>query len=319
MKQILISWSSAYDNLMHFDWDFKDQFSTGNLENILNMSVLSSSFERNHWGTGANISYNLALLWESPILLTAIWDDYEFSDVITEKVNLKYVHKQQFCHSAQSMILSDNTDNRITVFHPGAMKYAWDSKVSYVQEPVWLWIVSANNIPTMLEHAREIKQKDLKLVVDPAQQISQMTKEQLRECIHLWDTLIVNYTEYSELQLRAELNEDDLRKTFETIIVTHWAQWSELFSGDEMIHIPAVKIDEIDDTTGAGDAYRAGLLYGIIEWLELKASCQLGTILASYSVIAPGSQQHHFSLWGVMEDMKHHYWVDIDLYEKRKY
>jgi adenosine kinase len=92
-----------------------------------------------------------------------------------------------------------------------------------------------------------------------------------------------------------------------------------VFSWDDMIHIPAIEVDEIDDTTGAGDAYRGWLLYWITEWLELKTSCQLWTVLASYSVIAPGAQQHHFSFWGVMEDMKSHFWVDIDLYEKRKY
>lgn len=304
---------------MHFEGDFKTEFSTGNLDKAINMSILSSSFERNHGGTGANIAYNLALLWESPVLLSAVWDDYTFSDVITEKVNLKYIHKQAFCHSAQSMIVSDNDDNRITVFHPWAMKYAGDSKVSYVQEPIALAIVSANDISTMLQHAREIKQKDLKLIIDPAQQISQMSQQQLRECVHLGDILIVNHNEYTDLQARSGLSEEDLKHAFETIIVTYGAQGSQVFSWEEMIHIPAIQVDEIDDTTGAWDAYRAGLLYWIIEWIDLKTSCQLGTVLASYSIIAPGSQQHHFSLGGVMEDMKHHFWVDIDLYDKRKY
>jgi adenosine kinase len=98
------------------------------------------------------------------------------------------------------MILSDNQDNRITVFHPGAMKHAASSKVSFVQEPIALAIVSANDISTMLEHARDIKQKDIKLIVDPAQQISQMSKQQLRECLHLGDILIVNHHEYAQLQ-----------------------------------------------------------------------------------------------------------------------
>lgn len=304
---------------MHFDWDFAAWYWPENLQKALNMSVLSSSFEKNHGGTGANIAYNLALLGESPILLTSLWDDYTFSNVVQNKVNLKYVHKQEFCHSAQSMILSDNKDNRITVFHPWAMKYAGDSKVSNVQESLALGIVSANDIPTMLQHAREIKGKELLLIIDPAQQISQMSKEELRECVHLGNILVVNHNEYADFQSRSWLSEEDLQKAFETVIVTYGAQWSQIFSKEKMIHIPAIEVDEIDDTTGAWDAYRAGLLYGIVEWLDLKSSCQLWTILASYCVIAPGSQQHHFSLWAVMEDMKTHFRVDIDLYEKRKY
>lgn len=304
---------------MHFDGDFKNEFSTWNIDKAINMSVLSSSFEKNHWWTWANIAYNLALLWESPVLLTSVGDDYIFSDVITEKINLKYVHRQQFTHSAQSMIISDENDNRITVFHPWAMKYAWDSKFSYVQEPLALAIVSANDISTMLQHAREINESELKLIIDPAQQISQMSQQELRELIHLWDILIVNHNEYSDLQIWAWLTEDNLKQTFDTIIVTYGAQWSQIFTWDEILHIPAIEIENIDDTTGAWDAYRAWLLYSIVEWLDIKTWCQLWTVLASYCILAPGSQQHHFSYWAVMEDMKNHFGVDIDLYEKRKY
>lgn len=319
MKQILVSWSTAYDNILHFDGDFQQKFMNWKLENTLNMSVLSESFEKNHGWTGANIAYNLALLWESPVLLSSIWDDYEFSDVIREKVTLSYIHKEQFCHSSNSIIISDNSDNRMTVFHPGAMRHASRSKISYVEEQIWVAIVSANNISTMLEHARDLKEKGVKFFVDPAQQISQMNSQELRELIDLWNYLIVNHYEYAELQAKSAMGEDDLQWEFEVIIVTYGKQWSHLFSSGSMVNIPAVEISDIDDTTGAGDAYRAGVLYSIIEWKDIKIWCQLWTILASYCIIAPGSQQHHFSLGWVMEDMKTHFWVDIDLFQKRKY
>lgn len=319
MKQILVSWSAAYDNLLHFDGNFKEQFASWSLENTINMSVLCDSFEKNHWGTGANIAYNLALLWECPILLSSIWDDYIFSDVIREKVNLNYIHKEQFEHSSSSMILSDNQDNRITVFHPWAMKHAARSKISYVEEKIWIAIVSANDISTMLEHARDLKQKSVKIFIDPAQQISQMSWDQLRELVDLWDYLIVNHYEFADLQSRWSMSEEDLQNQLEIIIVTYGEQGSHIFSWGEMINIPAISVSEIDDTTWAGDAYRAGVLFSMIEGRDIKTACQLWTVLASYSVIAPGSQQHHFSLWGVMEDMKHHFSVEIDLYQKRKY
>jgi sugar/nucleoside kinase (ribokinase family) len=104
------------------------------------------------------------------------------------------------------------------------MRYAGDSKVSYVQEPISVAIVSANDIATMLQHAREIKEKDVKLVMDPAQQISQMSKQELRECIHLADILILNHIEYADLQSKSTLTEEDLRSTLDAIIVTYGAQ-----------------------------------------------------------------------------------------------
>jgi len=314
MKQILISWSTAIDTLLHFDWNFSDQTDWG-----LNMSVVSSSYDKNAWGTGANIAYNLSLLWESPILLSSVGYDFEFDEVIASKVNLKYIHKERELHTANSVIVSDNTDNRMTFFHPWAMIQASESKISYVEEEIGLAIVSANNIPTMLEHARELKEKNIKIFIDPAQQISAMSAGELQELLDLWDYLIVNHKEFTELQQRASKTERDIINSVEKVVVTYGSEWSHLFTDGEMYNIPAICVDDFDDTTWAWDAYRAWLLKALIDWYDWKLWCQLGTILASYSILAPGSQHHHFSLGSVMEDLKSHYDIDIDLYKKRKY
>ncbi len=315
MKHILVSWSTAYDNLLHFSGDFSEM----DKEHILNMSIVSDSFEKNHGGTWANIAYNVSLLGEEPILLSSVGDDYDFSEVLKEKWNLQYVHRENYMHSANSVIISDKNDNRMTIFHPGAMKHASASKVSYVQEELGIAIVSANDIITMIEHARWLKEKKVPFFIDPAQQISQMTPDQLKTLIDLWDYLIANHYEYEEIKQKAAMSEEDILWEFEIVIITYWDQWSHLFTNGAMQHIPAIQTEDIDDTTWAWDAYRAWVLLGMIEWWDIKQSCQLWTVLSSYCIIAPWSQQHHFSLWGVMEDMKHHYWVEVDLYDKRKY
>jgi len=251
---------------------------------MLNMSVISSQFEKNKGWTGANIAYNLALLWEESILLSSIGDDFEYDAIISSKVNLKYIHKQDMCHSASSIIISDNADNKMTVFHPGAMSHASSSKLEYVQESCSVWIVSANHIPTMLEHAKGMQEKKIPLFLDPAQQISQMTQE-----------LVCNK------------------------VVSNGSNWLDLYQNWMKSEIPAIQTDDFDDTTWAWDALRAGILFWMVEGMDITTSCQIGTILASYSILASGSQHHHFSLWGVMEDMKNHYGVEIDLFNKRKY
>jgi len=318
MKQIVVSGSSAYDILLHFDWSFKEQFSE-NTDSSVNMSILSPVFHKNHWWTWANICYNLALLWENSILLSSVWEDFSFSDIIRDKINLKYIHKEQFSPSSHSVIISDKTDNRITVFHSGAMNSASESKFSYIEEKIWVSIISANDIWTMLEHAQESKKQGITTLIDPAQQVSQMSEEQLNRLLSYWDILIANHYEFAEIQKKVQKTGEDLISDFSYIIVTYWDQWSQLISPKDTIHIPAITIADIEDTTWAWDAYRAWVLYSIIEWLDIKVWCQLWSILASYSTITSGSQQHHFSFWWIATDMKEKFWIDIDFYSKRKY
>jgi len=296
MKQILVSGSSAS-----------------------NMSIISSHYTKNHGGTGANISYNLALLWESAILLSSIWDDYEYSSVISSTVNLSYIHKQAMTHSAHSVILSDREDNKITIFHPWAMDYASSSKVEHIQETCSIAIVSANHIPTMLEHAQKIASKNIPIFIDPAQQVSQMSKDELWELLKQWTHLIANQHEFTQICDTASLSESEIISMFEYVIITRWSEWLQLFQNGNMIQIPAIKLEEFEDTTWAWDALRAGILYALTEWRNIETACKLGTVLASYCILAPGSQQHHFSKWSVMEDMKTHFWVELDLFSKRKY
>lgn len=319
MREILVSGSTAYDTLLHYDGKFIDQFESADISKWLNMSVMSDTCEKNLWGVWANIAYNLALLGENPILLTSVGSDYSFAGIMKEKVNLEYVHKEEMKFTATATIMSDNLDNRITIFHPGAMIDAWESKISYIKEEIGYSIVSANHIPTMLEHARELNIKWVKIFADPAQQISQMSHDEICELIELSDYLIVNHYELKDLQRKWSFSDDELLEKLETIIVTYWEQGSQLISKDSIIHIDAIKVDEVDDTTWAGDAYRAWVLKAIAEKRDWKTACQLWTLLASYCVIASWSQNHHFSFGAVKEDMKTHFWVDMDLFKKRKY
>ena len=315
MKQILVSGSSAYDNIHHYD----GEFTTLSIQELANISLLSSHYTKNHGGTGANIAYNLALLWESAILLTSVGDDYDFSDLIREKINLSYVHRQEMVHSAHSVIIADSKDNRMTFFQSWAMDYASHSKFEYVREQCSIWIVSANHIPTMIEHAQSLSKKNITCIIDPSQQISQMNTEQLTEFLNYGDILIANEYEFQQILEKTQSSESELVKKYETLIVTLWYKGLKLYKNWISTHINAVHVEDFDDTTWAWDALRAGILYWLTEWHDIETACKLGTVLASYSILSSGSQQHHFWLWNVMEDMKTHFDIDIDLFSKRKY
>lgn len=167
--------------------------------------------------------------------------------------------------NANSFIFSDDKDHRITLFHAGVSKEASASKVSFVQEEIGIAIVSANHILTMLEHARELKARNIPFFIDPAQQITQMTHDELRELIHLADYLILNHHELRDLQSISGFTEEDLIEKLSVVIVTYGDQGSQLLELGSMIHIPAIPVEHIEDTTGAGDAYRAGVLKARME------------------------------------------------------
>jgi adenosine kinase len=319
MKEILVSGSTAFDTYCFYNNKFESHFLNGDIKSWLNLSVTSEKMDKFHGGTWSNIAYNLSLLWESSILLSSIWDDYKYSEVVWEKTNLKYIHKTKKSSTAHSVIFADSDDNRMTLFYPWAMVEASESKISFVSESIAFWVVSANHIPTMLEHAREIKNLWLTLFIDPAQQITQMNHDEIRELIDLADYLIVNQYELRDLQSIGWFLDDDLESNLTAYVVTYGTQWSQLHEWKSLIHIPALLTDDFYDSTGAWDAYRAWIFKAMVEWYSLLEGCQLWSILASHCVVAPGSQQHHFSLWVISEQMKEKYWVDMDLYKKRPY
>ncbi len=235
------------------------------------------------------------------------------------KVNLQYIHKEENEFSATAIIVSDSDDNRMTIFHPWAMKKASLSKVSYIQEEIDYAIVSANYIPTMLEHMKDLKSYWAKVFADPAQQISQMTSSDLEKFIFSADYLIVNEYEYKEIQNKIWITEKELTEKIDSIVLTLWEKWSQLIQKEKVAYFDAIHVNNIDDTTGAWDAFHPWILKALSEKWGWEVGCKLWTLLASYCIIAPWSQNHHFSFGLVQEDMKKYFGINIDLYNKRQY
>lgn len=319
MKRIFISGSTAYDTRMLVEKTFSDYIWETSWDASFNASMTSNIYEKNHGGAGANIAYNLALLNESPVLLTAVWQDYSFDGIMQSKVHLDYIHRDTKLHSANSVIVSDTYDNRFTFFHPGAMAHASESRVEYIREDIGIAIISPNHIPTMLEHAKDVQFKSAKIIADPSQQISQMTKQELLELFSYCKYFIANQYEYNEVLEKLAESHEDFVSRFESVIITYNEKGTKVYTGSDVEHVYAIDVEDIVDTTGAGDALRAGVLFALIEWHSLVNGVQLWTLMASYCIVAPGSQYHHFTLDGLMEDMKLWYGVEIDLYKRRDY
>lgn len=317
MKKILVSGSTAYDHIMSYDQKIRDQFFDGDIEQGLNMSLTAQSLEKVPGGTGLNICYNLALLGEDPVLLTSVGYDFVFDGIIVEKVILDYVHRDHALRSASSYALTDIEGNTLSFFHMGAMKKAHESLVSHVREELLSAIVSANDTRAMKEHIQALVEKWGDIFFDPAQQITEFTKEELQDLLEKTKYLFVNQYEYEELKKKMWMDDEDLLQKIEKIIVTFGDQGCELMEKSSIIHIPAIHTESFVDGTWAGDALRAGLLWSLKRWFDWKTGLQIGTIMARYCVENQGAQNHFFNLGVLMADMEEYFGVKVDLYERK--
>lgn len=162
--------------------------------------------------------------------------------------------------SASAYIVSDAHGNQMSFFHPGAMNQAEKSTIKYVREEVDYAIVAPNKKEAMIQHVHELFDKSARVFFDPGQQITDFTKEEMLPLFEYTAYLIVNQYEYEELMKKVEMDEQELKQRFNKIIVTYGAEGSQIIDTQETLHIPAIMVDEVVDTTGAGDAYRAGLI-----------------------------------------------------------
>ncbi len=291
MSKVIVSGSTAFDNIMHSGTDIKEHLSEKKMGNV-HISYIVSKLKKENWWTGSNISYNLALLWCESILLTSVWKDYIFSDFMKENTVLDYINISKDNLTARSYITNDKFDNQITAFYPWAMndschiKYIKDENIKYS-------IVSANDITTMKNHLNLFKKKWIKTLFDPWQQITQMTKQDLEYCFNLSDYIILNEYEYEIIKKVSEKNDWEMIEMFEYMILTYWIKWSKIFDRNyNIIEIHWIENPRFLDATWAWDAYRAGLLKWLNDDYDWEQSARIWAVLASLSTWEYWAQNH---------------------------
>ncbi|PID87376.1 carbohydrate kinase family protein [Candidatus Gracilibacteria bacterium] len=291
MGNILVSGSTAYDYIM----DYKDNFSNHiRKDNIhkLSVSFIIDEMKKEKGGTGLNIAYNLALLGENPILYSSIGKDFDFGDFIKNNVNLKYIYTSEDLLSSSGYITNDLEENQITAFYPGAMLQADNVSINEVEEKINYAIVSPNKKEAMIMHLKELHTLGVKTFFDPGQAIGMMTKEDLLKSADYANYLIVNDYEFELFKETICLSKSDIISLFDKVIITLGSKGSAIIDGKREIFIPAVKNDKVLDPTGAGDAYRAGLIKGLNSGFDWELSGKIGSLLASVSVSYYGGQNH---------------------------
>lgn len=291
----LICGSVAYDTIMVFHDHFKNHILPEKIH-ILNVAFLVPDMRREFGGCAGNIAYNLQMIGGAPLIMAAVGDDYQPYAHRLEKLNLVQTHikpvKDTF--TAQAFITTDLADNQITAFHPGAMNFSHHNHVADAKD-IGLGIVSPDGRDGMLQHAQEFYESGIPFLFDPGQGLPMFSGTELHDFIKKADYVTVNDYEGQLLQERTGITLQELAKLVKGLVVTKGAQGSVIYSNGKKIEIPCVKSDEQVDPTGCGDAYRAGLLYGIANEMDWQTTGQLGSLMGALKIAQRGGQNHNFS------------------------
>jgi adenosine kinase len=303
----LICGSIAYDTIMVFPGRFREHILAEKLH-ILNVAFLVPEMRREFGGCAGNIAYNLNLLGGKPQIMATVGDDVQPYAQRLEQLGLSQQHVRQVAgtFTAQAFITTDLDDNQITAFHPGAMGH---SQLNHIADgkDVTLGIVSPDGRDGMLQHAREFHAAGIPFVFDPGQGLPMFNGEELLEFVRQADYLTVNDYEAELLQEKTGQSLNALAAHVKALIVTLGAQGSLIYTDGRQIEIPCARPQSVIDPTGCGDAYRAGLLYGIANGLDWTVTGRLASVLGALKIAHRGGQNHRFTRDEVVAHFKQNF------------
>ena len=292
----LICGSVAYDNIMVFEDSFKNHILPDQID-ILNVSFLVPELRRNFGGCALNIAFNLRLLGEDPIPMGTAGCDFDVYSAWLEKHGIRQdcISVLDDVFTAQAYITTDIDDNQIIMFHPGAMNFSHLNKVSNLSG-VSIGMISPDGRTGMLEHASQFFEEKIPFIFAPGQGLPMFAGDELRQFIDLSTWVTVNNYEWELLKSVTGWELSDIRSRTEALIVTRGAEGSVIYTNQGDIEIPPVKPNVVNDPTGCGDAYRAGLLFGLMNTKDWITTGRIASLMGAIKVESHGTQNHSFSM-----------------------
>ncbi len=293
---ILISGSLAYDRIMDFPGNFSDHILPEKIH-VLNVAFTVNSLTEKFGGTAGNIAYSLSLLGEKPLIISTIGRDYHrYFEWLTKNniscENIKIIDEEL---TACAYITTDKADNQITGFNPGAMKHQASLDIDKLDPAETIAIIAPGNVGDMVGFAEAYKAKGIRYIFDPGQQITSFDSESLMKGISGCYILISNDYELEMIMAKTGTDKEKLLRHTGCIITTLGEHGSCVYTSGSVTTIPPAKIKKAVDPTGAGDAYRSGLLKGLSMGLSFVQSAVLGSVSASYAVECLGTQEHRYT------------------------
>jgi adenosine kinase len=289
---ILVTGSIAYDTIMVFPDRFRNHLLPDQLH-ILNVCFLTPEMRREYGGTAGNIAYNLRLLGDDPLVMATVGEDIDAYVARFAKLGIRTEHLKRIPgqFTAQGFITTDLDNNQITNFHPGAMNYSHENHVTRGLG-ARLAIIGPDGKQGMQQHARECVEHGVPFLFDPGQGLPMFSGDELGEFLRLADYLAVNDYEGKLLEEKTGRKLTDLAREVKALVYTQGARGSVIFAGGQRHDIPCVQADSVVDPTGCGDAYRAGLLYGISHGWDWPSTGKLGSMMGAIKIAQRGGQNH---------------------------
>jgi adenosine kinase len=293
---IYVSGSMAYDRIMDFPGKFSDHILPDKLH-ILNVCFTVNGMQEKFGGTAGNIAYSLALLGERPLILAAIGKDYDSyfkwlsqHDISTEGIK---VIDEEF--TAGAYITTDQADNQITGFNPGAMKHPSSYNFDGLRADDCLVVIAPGNLRDMAEHAETCRTKGIRYICDPGQSLTAWNGKDLARWVEGSFMLISNDYELELIIKMTGMDKKNLQSMTKVIITTLGEKGSLISSHEGEILVPPAKTVSVVDPTGAGDAFRSGLVKGLVMGKDMETSAKMGAVAAVYAIEKYGTQEHSYT------------------------
>jgi len=290
--QTLICGSLAFDTIMVFQDRFKNHILPDQIHK-LSVAFFVPEMRKEFGGTAGNIAYNLQLLEGEPLIMATVGEDFSSYQAWLNHHQLSSQHIKTIPNSftAQAFITTDLDDNQITAFHPGAMMESHQNSIKDCTD-VLLAIIAPDGRDGMFQHALECHEANIPFMFDPGQGLPMFNGEELLHFIDMATYLAVNDYEAQVLQDKTGLSLVQLAEKVTALIVTLGAEGSIIYADGQRYEIPSVKATNLVDPTGCGDAYRAGLLYGIARKWDWVTCGRLAATMGAIKIASRGGQNH---------------------------
>ena len=290
----LICGSLAYDNIMVFHDRFQNHILPDQVH-ILNVSFLVPEMRREFGGCAGNIAYNLKLLGGDPMPMGTVGSDFgAYAEWLqSQGIRRDYITTVDGTFTAQAFITTDLDDNQITAFHPGAMNHAHKNRVTQANG-VTLGMVSPDGRDGMLQHADQFEEAGIPFIFDPGQGMPMFSGEELHRFIAQATWVTLNDYEWQLLNKATGFTPVEVADRVDALIITRGGEGSVIYADGDVHHIPVARAAALNDPTGCGDAYRAGLLFGLMNHMDWATIGRVAAVMGAIKIEHHGTQNHRF-------------------------
>jgi adenosine kinase len=294
-KKALICGSVAFDTIMVFEDRFKNHILPDKIH-MLNVSFLVPQMRREYGGCAGNIAYNLKLLGDVGYPMATVGRDFGlYAEWMRQTgVPADYVKLIESEHTAQGFVTTDLDNNQIWAFHPGAMQKSHLNTVP-VRSDIAIGIVAPDGRDGMIQHANQFSEAGIPFIFDPGQGLPMFDGKDLKRFVEQATWVAVNDYEWQMIQQKTGWTESDVTQLTEALIVTRGPDGSVIHTKGGPIEIPCAKPAAVVDPTGCGDAYRAGLIHGLLHGLDWKTTGRIASLMGAIKIEALGTQNHKFT------------------------